>query len=255
MDAEARVLEGVAAIALVLFLVQAGLRPPAQALIPKLPHPPSPAWVRVASLDEPIAAAGLVAVWLQSFDERAGRSLPLSGLDYDRLEGWLDLLLALDARGDTPLVLASHVYAQVADAGKSRRMLDWTYRAFLADPKRRWRFAAHAALAARYRLHDLALALRYARGLAQHATEPDLPHWARQMPAWILQEMGELEAARMELAGWLASPDVTDPNERRFLAARLEEIERALSESRRPRRPSDATAASPAPERNAPGDG
>ena len=54
---------------------------------------------------------------------------------------------------------------------------------------------------------------------------PDVPLWARQMEIFILEDMNEVEAARIMLGGLLESGTVTDPREAAFLARRLKELE------------------------------
>ena len=61
----------------------------------------------------------------------------------------------------------------------------------------------------------------------------DVPLWARQMEVFILEDMNELEAARIMLGGLLASGAVQDPAEARFLAARLKALEARLARERR----------------------
>ena len=104
-------------------------------------------------------------------------------------------------------------------------MLEFVYRQFLLDPDRRWPWLAHGALLAKHRLKDLALARRYAAAIDRHATAPDVPLWARQMEIFILEDMDELEAARVMLGGLLDSGRIQDPAEARFLQERLEELE------------------------------
>jgi hypothetical protein len=54
------------------------------------------------------------------------------------------------------------------------------------------------------------------------------------MEIFVLEDMNELEAARIMLGGMLASGQLRDPGERRFLKERLDELERRLaSEPRR----------------------
>ena len=48
------------------------------------------------------------------------------------------------------------------------------------------------------------------------------------MEIFILEDMNELEAAKVMLGGLLATGRIRDPEERRFLEGRLEEIERRL---------------------------
>jgi hypothetical protein len=184
--------------------------------------PPPRFLADLASLGERQAASGLLAIHLQSVDSQAGASTRFSELDYPRLLEWLSLLIGLEPGGAYPLLLASQVYAQSADPAQRRMMLDFVYERFFEDPERRWPWLAHAAIMAKHRLHDLPMALKYARAVSDHARSA--PGWARQMPAFILEEMGELESARVMLGALLAENAIQDPHERRFLLQRLQEM-------------------------------
>ena len=186
-----------------------------------LPPAPSPQAMRLASLGEPEALARLLMLYLQGREAR--------WLDYDRLTAWLRAILALDPRSTYPLFSAARVYAENADPVRARKALEFVYEAFLRDPDRRWRWLAHAALLAKHRLGDLPLARRYARALDRHTTTRDVPLWARQMEIFILEDMNELEAARIMLGGLLERGEIDDPAEARFLRRRLEELERRLA--------------------------
>ena len=67
--------------------------------------------------------------------------------------------------------------------------------------------------------------MRYARGITQHA--PAAPHWARQMQIFILEDIGELESAKILLGGLLASGEIKDEHELHFLLERLEALKNA----------------------------
>lgn len=201
---------------------------PPSATASALPAAPSLAQARLQSFSEPLLAANLYMLRLQGFDNQSGISLPFSALPYTRVGDWLALALALDPKGQYPLMLASQLYAQVPDAARQRYMLDFTYRHFFADPQRRWRWLAHAAIMAKHRLRDLPLALRYAQAIAIYATGPNTPHWAQQMPIFILQDMGELESAKIMLGALLTSGTVRDPRELHFLSERLRQLEQEL---------------------------
>ena len=54
------------------------------------------------------------------------------------------------------------------------------------------------------------------------------------MEVFVLEAMGELEAARIMLGGLIASGRIDDPAELRFLAERLKELESGLSTPRQP---------------------
>lgn len=190
-----------------------------------LPPAPGIAALRLASFGEPVALAKALMLYLQAYDYQSGSRVPYRDLDYDRLEGWLARILELDPQGQYPLLAASRLYAEVPVEAKQRSMLEFVYREFLLDPNRRWPWLAHAAVLAKHRLHDLPLALRYAQAIQRHATAADVPLWARQMEAFILEDMNELEAARLVIGGYLQSGAVKDPAELRFLDERLRELE------------------------------
>jgi hypothetical protein len=208
------------AAALAIHLGCQTLAPAPSAEPSTLRPPPGIAWMRVASLGEPIAFSQLLTLCLQAFDNQPGVSIPFARLDYGPLGDWLTVLLELDPAGQYPLMMASHLYAQVPDEIRQRRMLDFVHREFLRDPDRRWRWLAHAALIAKHRLRDMPLALSYAHDITRHAS--GAPNWARQMRIFILEAMGEREAAAVLLGGLLEGGEVSDVNEARFLTQRLD---------------------------------
>lgn len=185
-----------------------------------LPPPPSAAALRLASFGEHALLSRLLMLTVQSYD--------LPGLDYERLTGWLGAALELDPRGGYPLFAAARVYAEVPDSQRSRTALDFVYRQFFVDPDRRWPWLAHAALLAKHRLGDLPLARRYAQAIDTHTRTKDVPLWARQMEIFILEDMNELEAAKVVLGGLLESGAIGDPAEARFLRERLQALEERL---------------------------
>jgi hypothetical protein len=182
----------------------------------ELPSAPSARAVRLAAFGEAEAASRLSMLYLQAFDLRT--------LDYARLAEWLRALLELDSRGQYPLFAAARIYAEHPDPARSRLMLEFIYEQFQLDPDRRWPWLAHGALLAKHRLKDLPLARRYAAAIDRQV-RAEVPLWARQMEIFILEDMNELEAARIMLGGLLASGRITDPAELSFLKQRLQELE------------------------------
>jgi|SRR5882724_5454194 len=207
------------------------LEPRPAATAADLPSPPSITTLRLASLGEPTATANLLSLYLQAFDTQPGISIPFKDLDYDRVESWLVRILELDPQGQYPLLMASQVYSQVPDENKQRQMLDLAYRQFLLDPNRRWRWLAHATIMAKHRVNDPSLALRYARAINRYATSAEVPHWAQQMHIFVLEDMGEVETAKILLGGLLASGAITDAHEAHFLTQRLNALQAAEKSS------------------------
>jgi hypothetical protein len=191
-----------------------------------LGEPPAPAVLRAVALGEPIALAQLMTLYLQAFDNQPGVSIPFRDLDYARVTAWLDAILALDPVGQYPLLMAAQVYGQVSDAPRQQReMCAFVRRQFERDPDRRWRWLAHCAIMAKHRLRDMPLALSYAEAITLKARRAS--GWARQMRIFILDDLGEVEAAKVLLGGLLASGEVTEPKEIHLLAERLKEMEAA----------------------------
>jgi hypothetical protein len=209
------------------------LRPAPATSAADLPPPPRAAALRAASLGEPAAAARLAMLYLQAFDLGAGNARPYQQLDFTVLAGWLRVILETDPRSSYPLFAAARVYAEVDDPVRSRAMLALVHEAFLEDPNRRWPWLAHAALLAKHRLRDLPLARRYAADLARLATASDMPLWAKQMEIFILEDMNELEAAKIMLGGLLERGHLEDPAERRFLEQKLKELQARISSKSR----------------------
>lgn len=209
------------AVALAAQLAWHGLRPEANVEMRDLPAVPSETAFRLPALGEEPAAARMFMLWLQAFDYQPGISVPFARLDYERLAGWLDRILSLDPRSGYPLLSAARVYSQVPDEARQRRMVAFVREKFTEDPAGRWRWMAHAVYVAKHRLKDLDLALELAREL-RVATKPDeAPGWARQMELFVLEDMGDVEGARILLGGLIESGAITDPNEIRFLLERL----------------------------------
>jgi len=215
------------AAALAAQLVLRSAQPVAAPAAGDLPPAPGVATLRLAAFGEPEALARVLMLYLQAFDYHGTNTLTYARLDYGRLVQWLQAILELDPRSDYPLMAAARIYAETTDTARSRIALDFVYREFPRDPQRRWQWLAHGALLAKHRLHDLPLARQYAAAVEAHTrTLPGVPLWAKQMQIFILEDMNELEAAKIMLGGLLESGAISDPEEARYLELRLRDLER-----------------------------
>ncbi len=192
--------------------------------------PPAPDYpaMRLYALGEPVAYAKLSMLSLQAYDYQPGISIPFRNLNYPVVRGWLERILDLDAQGQYPLLAAARLYGEVPDPARQRIMLDFVYQRFKEDPDRRWEAMAHCAILARHRLHDMPLALEYARALREHIRDKRVPSWARQMEVFMLEDMNELQAAKLLLGGILASHEIEDPHEINFLMERMQALEKKM---------------------------
>ncbi len=222
-------------IAFSLQLAGKALQPPPRAQASDLDSTPSRIVLQLAGFGDTVPVAKLLMLHLQAFDLQGANQIAYRQLDYDRLSDWLERILELDPTGQYPLHAASRIYAEVQDQNRQRKMLDFVYNSFFADPDRRWRWLAHAAVIAKHQLKDLPLARRYAAAIQQHARGKDVPLWARQMEAFILEDMDELESAKIMIGGFIASGQVSEAGELRFLEDRLKEIELRLQTQKKKR--------------------
>lgn len=213
------------ALALALQLFWHSLQPSPVARAAALPSAPDAVRLRAASFGETTVAAQMLLLYLQAFDNQPGISIPFRELDYSRVTDWLATALHLDPHSGYPLMMASQLYGQVADAGKQRMMCEFVHARFREAPNARWRWLAHCAIMAKHRLQDPALALRYAVDITRYAGSAS--GWARQMQIFILEDLGEIDSARVLLGGLLATGEVTDASELHFLTERLQALESA----------------------------
>jgi len=194
--------------------------------IKKLPEPPSQIESQLFGLGDSIMVSKIFMLWLQAFDNQPGVSVPFKNLDYGRVISWLERILALDPKGQYPLLAAGRIYGVVADDGKKRQMLAFIYEQFAKDPNQRWPSMMHAIYVAKHRLKDYPLALKYAHAVAQEVSVDNIPSWVKQMEIYVLEDMGEIESAKILIGGLLESGAITDAHELQFLQDRLDRLER-----------------------------
>ena len=186
-----------------------------------LSPPPALSLLEVASLGDQVALSRLLMLRLQAFDNQPGISVPFKELDYAVLTEWLEAISLLDRQSQYPFLSAARVYAKVLDDEKKRQMLDFVHRGFLENPNRRWPAMAHAVFIAKHRLKDLDLALELARDLRIHASGPGVPPLVRQMELFVLEDIGDIESAKILLGSFLESGVIRDQRELDFLKQRL----------------------------------
>ena len=196
----------------------------------QLYSPPSLEYMRVLGFSDEIVLSKITMLWLQAFDNQPGISIPFRKLDYSRVTQWLNLVLDLDPLGQYPLLMASRVYGAVADNDRKRTMMEYVYNKFFEDPDRRWPSLAQAVFVAKYQLKDYQLALKYADALAKNVTVKNVPFWVKEMNIYVLEDMGELESAKVLIGGLLDSGVIDDEHEKRFLMDRLQKLEQQEKE-------------------------
>jgi len=213
---------------LVLQLLWHSVQEPVVAKAEDLAPPLSTRTYVMSSFGEPIAVSKFLNLWLQAFDNQPGASISFHQLNYPLLTKWLDTILALDPRGHYPMLVAARVYGSIKDPEKQRIMTEYIFRKFNENPNKYWRWLAHAIITAKHEIKDNALALKYANALAEKATGKDVPYWAKDMKIIALEDMGEVEAAKILVGALIDSGEITDPYELKFLTQKIATLEEKL---------------------------
>lgn len=212
-------------LALLLQLFWHSLQQPVVAKAESLAPPLSTRTYVMSSFGEPIAAAKFLNLWLQAFDNQPGASISFHQLNYPRITQWLDTILELDPRGHYPMLVAARVYGSIKDPEKQRIMTDYVFYKFNENPNKYWRWLAHVVITAKHELKDYDLALKYANALAEKATGENVPYWAKDMRIIVLEDMGQVEAAKILVGALIDSNEITDPYELNFLTQKIAVLE------------------------------
>lgn len=148
-----------------------------------------------------------------------GDLVPLRELDYAALAGWMRLLDRLDARSNIVPYLAAYWYGYTPNKPDSRHIVGYLLERAEVDASHGWQWRVMAMHLAKHRLEDDALALEIAQDLAAR-DDPAAPYWTAHMPAFVLEGMGEREAALILLVGILETkPDLSDDERDALLRA------------------------------------
>jgi len=219
-------------IALLLQLTWHSFQEPVAAKAKDLAPPLSTRTYVMSSLGEPIAAAKFLNLWLQAFDNQPGASISFHQLNYPRLTQWLDTILELDPEGHYPMLVAARVYGSIKNPEKQRIMTDYIFYKFNENPNKYWRWLAHVIITAKHELKDNDLALKYAHALAEKATGKNVPYWAKDMKIIVLEDMGEVEAAKILVGALIESNEITDTYELNFLTHKIAVLEEKTLQKR-----------------------
>jgi hypothetical protein len=167
-------------------------------ITPKLeivPQVPTSTQVRAMALGDEQAYFRILALQMQMTGDTWGRFTPLKDYNYQDLQKWFYLLDELDAQSNFTPSIAAYYYSNTQRTSDVIYITEYLERHYdRGDHNKKWWWLSQAAQLANYRLKNRPLALRLAYKLANSGV-PNLPRWIQQMPAFILEKMGEYEQA------------------------------------------------------------
>jgi hypothetical protein len=210
-----------------------------------VPPVPSLGGAMIMTLGDASLSYRIGALTLQSLGDGGGQSAPLKDYDYPALGKWFYLLDQLDPASNHVPMVAAYYFGGTPVPKDLGVIVDYLGTVGKNPAGNKWRWLAQSVYLARYRMHDLPLALDLAYKLSHMEPVGDrLPIWAQQMPAYILKEQGDKEAARAIAEGVLLSGEKLHQAEVNYLKGYIvetlgvpaEEVDKILQQ-----RPSDST--------------
>lgn len=177
---------------------------------------PTPAAARITGLGDTQFYYRAAGLGLQNMGDWAGELTPLVVYDYGRLAGWFTLLSQMDPKSQYVPSFAAYYFGQSRDPDQVRQIIGYLQQLAVENPQQHWRWLAYGAYLARYRVKDPVLGLALAKQLAALPAE-NMPVWTRQLPAFVLADAGEREAARDILEAILMTTPDLHPAEQFFI--------------------------------------
>lgn len=183
-----------------------------------VPNPPSALTVKALSFGDEQFYFRTLAFDLQNLGDTFGRFTALKHYDYKKLYGWWTALDALDPRSHFVPTLTSYYFSQSQNTPDVRYVVDYLDQHASRDLYHKWWWMGQAVYLANHKLEDRERALALSYKLASTPRD-DIPAWTKQMPAFILEQLGEDEEALIIMKDLLdkAEKDEIDPGEFNFM--------------------------------------
>jgi hypothetical protein len=154
--------------------------------------PPGKQAVKALALGEDQVFFRILGMEVQTAGDLFGRFTALFHYDYQRLYHWWKLLDALDPTSNYIPTLASYYFGQTQFVPDTRYVVKYLREHAEGDIKNKWWWMVQAIYIANHKLHDSDMALEMAKTLEGHR---ELPIWVQQMPAFLYEQRGEMDAA------------------------------------------------------------
>lgn len=159
-----------------------------------VPYPPSKNGIVMAALGDQQLAYRVLGMMLQNFGEIGGRSTKFEDYNYENLGKWFFLADSLDPKSNFVPLLAAYYFGATKVKEDLDHVIDYLAHVGKRNYGQHWRWLSQAMFIAKFQQEDHEKALALAYDLADMWTD-DMPAWAKQMPAFILADMGQKESA------------------------------------------------------------
>lgn len=133
------------------------------------------------------------ALNLQFMGDTWGRSTPLKDYDMKMVYRWMKFLDKYDPKSNMLPSAAAYYYSKTQNPHDVVYMLDYLEERSFADPEYNWWWLSQSIYLANAVLGDKERAVKIAAVL--RTVKADVPIWARQMEAFLREDMGEKDKA------------------------------------------------------------
>lgn len=159
-----------------------------------IPDVPTETQAKIYGLGDEQLYFRYLALKIQNSGDSFGRFTALRDYDYEALSRWFSLLDQLDDKSNFVPAVASYYYSNTQNAEDNIYIVDYLESTYERNPQKKWWWLYQAIYIAENKLEDRPRALRMAYKL-MNEEGIKIPRWARQMPVFILERMGEKERA------------------------------------------------------------
>lgn len=181
-----------------------------------VPDVPSELSVKAFSFGDEQFYFRTLAFDLQNAGDTFGRFTALKLYNYPKLYQWFTLLAKLDNKSSFVPSIAAYYYSQTQNTPDVKYVVQYLEEDASRDLYNKWWWMGQAVYLANHKLKDKDWALKLAYKLAS-TPRNDIPMWAKQMPAFILEQKGEEEQAMQIIADILKNVDNIDQGELNFM--------------------------------------
>lgn len=211
------------AIAVLLAAMQAAFWFRTHTIVPDMgivPDVPGKETVKALSLGDEEFFFRLLSLRLQSAGDTFGRFTALYKYDFNKLYHWFRLLDSLNDTSNYVPSMATYYFSQTQNKPDVKYIVDYLIEHSAHRPEQKWWWLVQAIYLANHKLEDPDLALRVANYLNG---DYDIPLWARQMPAFVHEQRGEMDDALAIIENLLQDDEHLTQKEFNFMRVFVEE--------------------------------
>ena len=182
-----------------------------------VPNVPNDKTVNILALGDRQFYFRNLAFKIQNAGDSWGRFTALKEYNYAKLQKWFYLLDTLDSTSNFVPSIASYYFSQTQKKSDTIYIVQYLKDHAAKDPRKKWWWLTQAVYIANHLLQDKKLALEIAYELNKVPNDVNMPLWARQMPAFIHEQLGEKEASKQIIIDILENFDNFTVGELNFM--------------------------------------